>query len=431
MESEKAAPLLYDSNVGLPTFLGVLDQLERLLVENSALGMLYIDISKINRVEETHGTPTMEKVLRDISSILQSTIGKVIRTDDILTVAEVDGTDFMVFLAEKRKNRETFLLTREDVETVSDRVQTFVFSKIFYALYPYLKVRPRISVGYSFVVNNPLIKPRRLIYNLVDEAKTISKLQYNRVKIKTKEKLQRIILEEDITTLYQPIVDLNNFSIIGYEALTRGPKLSEFENPLMLFSLAQDAGLLFELDRVCRKKALFNAKDLPEGMKLFINTLPTTINDPEFHGSHLRTFLEEVKIDPSKIVFEITEHSAVENLALFREAVGYFSEMGISFAIDDMGTGYSNLESIIELRPRYLKFDLSMVKDIHRSLLKREMLTAIQNLARSMNAITLAEGIENKEDLITLRELGVQLGQGYFFAKPGPGFPDISPSSLA
>ncbi len=417
---------LYDENVGLPTFLGILNRLEDVLIDNSAIGMLYVDISKIQHIEETYGSGVFEKVMAGIADILKEMKGKVIRNDDIIAIGEPQGTSFMIFLSERRKEKDSVLLTQEDVETVSDRVQTYLFSKLFYAVYPYLKGRPEIAVGYSFIVNNPLIKPRRLLYTLLNEAKTIAQLQYNRQRVKNKEKLQRIILDENIDTFYQPIVNLKDYSVIGYEALTRGPKETEFETPAMLFSQAEESGLLFELDRVCRKKALLNAKNFERGKKLFINTLPTTINDPEFRGNYLKTLLTSVGIEASDIVFEITEGSAIDNYAVFREAVEYYSNMGISIAIDDMGTGYSNLESIIEIKPHYLKIDISMVKEIHKSLLKKEMLRAIMVLAKNMNSTILAEGIETKEELETLKELGVDLGQGFLFARPGPPYPQVS-----
>jgi EAL domain-containing protein (putative c-di-GMP-specific phosphodiesterase class I) len=212
---------------------------------------------------------------------------------------------------------------------------------------------------------------------------------------------------------------------MGFEALTRGPLKTEFETPMMLFALAEETGLVFELDRLCRKRAILNAKNLKEGMMLFINTLPTSIHDPDFRGKFLNEFLNDVKIKPDNLVFEITERFAIDNYPVFKEAVNYYTNMGVAIAIDDTGAGYSSLESIIELKPRYLKFDKNMVKDIDKSFIKKEMLRTLQSMAKNKDANIIAEGIETPSELKTLIDLGIGLGQGYLIAKPGPPFPKV------
>ncbi len=419
--------LLIDETTGLPTFLHIMEELEEILTKNHSLGMLYVDLSCLNRIEEKFGTYAYEQIVRSISEIIQSMRGNIIRTNDLIALSGVGTASPMIFLSERRTEKVDSFLTRENVEEVSDRVQDFLFSKIFYLVYPYIKERPKISVGFSFIVNNPLIAPRRLIYGLIEEAKHIAKLQRSRLEIKNKERLQTIILHEDIQTLYQPIINLDTFEIIGYEALSRGPLNSEYETPVMLFALAQETGLVFELDRLCRKRAFENARSLDSDKMIFINTLPTTIHDPDFRGKYLREFLKDLNIKPENIVFEVTENAAIENYALFREAVEYYTNMGISIAIDDTGTGYSTLESIIEIKPHYLKFDIAMVKNIDKSVLKRELLKALINVANHINATVIAEGVETQGELNALRQLGVKVGQGFLFARPGPAFPKVEP----
>jgi EAL domain-containing protein (putative c-di-GMP-specific phosphodiesterase class I)/GGDEF domain-containing protein len=426
MPHDRIDGLLRDPITQLPLYLDIIDKVEKQLIDDNAVGMLYIDVSGLEKIETNFGSETYENIIKKIAEEIKGMKGKAIRNEDLLTVSEPEGSSFLIFLSEKRRDKAKNDLTRDDVEMVSDRVYTYLFSKLFFIIYPYIKERPRISVGYSFVVNNPLIKSIRLVYKLIDEAKQIAKLQRTRTEVKNKEKLQRIILDEKITTLYQPIVNLTTFEVIGYEALTRGPLNTEFETPIMLFALAEETGLVFELDRLCRKKALLNAKDLKPGEKLFINTLPTTIHDPEFRGKYLQEFLNDVKIKPDNLVFEITERSAIENYPLFKEAVDYYTDIGVAIAIDDTGTGYSTLESIIELKPGYLKFDISMVKNIDKSFIKKEMLRTLKTMATNIRAHVIAEGIETVEELETLKKLDIPLGQGYLIARPGPPFPAIN-----
>jgi EAL domain-containing protein (putative c-di-GMP-specific phosphodiesterase class I) len=168
---------------------------------------------------------------------------------------------------------------------------------------------------------------------------------------------------------------------------------------------------------------------LKPGHKLFVNLLPTTIRDPEFQGERMLSFLSECGLAPSRIVLEITERLAIENYDPFLEAMKTFTDQGFSIAIDDMGAGYSGLEKIVRLNPRYLKFDLMMVRDIDTSFVKREMLKAIHSLASNVGADVIAEGIERPEELETLLELGIPYGQGFLFARPHPQLIEV-PSAV-
>ncbi len=132
-----------------------------------------------------------------------------------------------------------------------------------------------------------------------------------------REKLQELILRESVTTFYQPIIDFNRFEILGFEALSRGPQGTEFENPHNLFDAAAEADLHFELDRLCREKALQNAQGLNYNHKLFINCLPSSMFGLQYREAYLKSLLEELRIVPLNIVLEIVERDAIENFDLF------------------------------------------------------------------------------------------------------------------
>ncbi len=132
-----------------------------------------------------------------------------------------------------------------------------------------------------------------------------------------------------------------------------------------------------ELDRLCRERALLNSGKVPSNTRLFVNTLPATIRDPQFRGKPLIDFLDKVQVSPHRIVIEITEKLVIENYTLFREAMAYFTDLGMSFAVDDVGAGYSGLESIARLKPHFLKIDTNLVRDVHESSVNREMVKAL------------------------------------------------------
>ena len=122
--------------------------------------------------------------------------------------------------------------------------------------------------------------------------------------------------------MFQPIVDAAQpRRVLGYEALSRGPAGSVYQMPLRLFEMAEEADLVFELDRKCRRRALPSAAALPAGAKLFVNVFPSAMYDPEFQGAALVRLVESQGLRPDRVVLEITERSAIENYELFAEAL--------------------------------------------------------------------------------------------------------------
>ena len=149
-----------------------------------------------------------------------------------------------------------------------------------------------------------------------------------------------------------------------------------------------------------------------------MNTLPATIRDPQFRGKALIDFLDKAQVAPDRIVIEITEKLVIENYGLFRETMAYFTDLGMSFAVDDVGAGYSGLESIAQLKPTFLKIDIALVRDVHVSPVNHAMVKAIIALGHGIGATVIAEGIQTEEETQALRAMGVDYGQGYYLARP-------------
>jgi len=413
---------LADKNVvNVPTFEERLEDIKRYLKDNPILGMIIIDASKINKIEHEYGKDVYGDVLRSLLRIITGMAGNQIRIDDILTVNHIEGEQFYVFLSKKRTEKP---FQSGHIETVAERVYEHINSEMFLTIFPLLKKRPKISVGYAITIDNPLIQEERLINKLIEDAKLMANYLEFRALMRNKEKLQELITKEEIYTMYQPIVDLVSPKIVGYEALSRGPQDSGYENPYVLFSIAEETDLLFELDRICRKRSLVNAQGIPDGLKLFVNILPSTIHDPEFKGKYLQSFLDDIRISPSSIVLEISERHAIENFALFKEASEYYSDIGFSLAIDDTGAGYSNLKSLVEIRINYIKLDISLIRNVDKDPLRKEIVKAMVQIGKSIGADVIAEGIETHSELKVLLDLGLIYGQGFLFGRPAAPFSD-------
>lgn len=228
------------------------------------------------------------------------------------------------------------------------------------------------------------------------------------------EELKEIIKRELVEMVFQPIFYLETRQLIGYEVLTRGPQKSPLKNPEKLFQCALNYGMLFDLEMVCRRKALAKTGDLTAEKLLFFNNSPYFIESERF---------EEVLAlyaKPEQIVLEITERAEIKDFPRFCQILSSLKAKGFRIAIDDVGSGYSSLDAIAELEPNFVKVDIGLVRDINVNPKKQNLIRAIRLLCEQDQIISIAEGIETEDELNTLINLKIEAGQGYFLGRPAP-----------
>ncbi|MGN0496455.1 MAG: EAL domain-containing protein [Lachnospiraceae bacterium] len=233
--------------------------------------------------------------------------------------------------------------------------------------------------------------------------------------------LDRIIANKRVYPVFQPIVDLRNGEIHGYEALSRIITPDCISNPEELFDIAMGQGRTWELEKLCRKKIISRYAKFEQNMKngkLFINVNPMVMMDESFKANFTRKQLEKYGISPEKIVIEITERNAVDNIEEFIEAIQHYKKEGYQIAIDDIGACYSGLNVVCNTHPHYLKVDIQLIRDIDKDQMKYALVKGLVEIAIYASICILAEGIETEEELETLLDLGVMYGQGYFLGRP-------------
>ena len=230
--------------------------------------------------------------------------------------------------------------------------------------------------------------------------------------------LESILLHGRLSTLFQPIFSLSEQRILGYEALTRGPSNSPLHAPNALFSIARQQGRLSELELAARESAVRRFSEHRLSGKLFLNVCPETLLEPQHRSGRTLQLLQRLNIAPSDVVIELTEQSPIDDVALLDTALNHYRSMGFSIALDDLGAGYASLRLWSELRPDYVKIDRHFIEGIHYDALKREFVSSILQMAKAAQARVIAEGIEQPEELSILREMGVDLVQGYLLARP-------------
>jgi EAL domain-containing protein (putative c-di-GMP-specific phosphodiesterase class I) len=403
----------------IPTYHERIPELAKELAERGSIGVLVIDASSLGAIEYQYGADAYEEVRRRVFKLLQEQQGKDYRAGDILTLDEPRGLRFIFFL--ERKRRRTLPLTSVDLRAARARLVTSLLPALGRAAFPYLKVTPRLDLGQGLAIHNPLMHADRILSRVFRDALSFAAYQRRGEELQVLERLQDVILRERVITAYQPILRLKDKTVLGFEALSRGARGTGLETADALFGAATAHELVIELDRLCRARALLSSGRIPSNAKIFVNTLPATIRDPQFRGKPLIDFLARAQVSPERIVIEITEKLVIDNYGLFREAMAYFTDLGMSFAVDDVGAGYSGLESIARLKPQFLKIDTVLVRDVHSSVVNREMVKAIISLGQGIGSTVIAEGIHTEEETRALQNMGVEYGQGFYLARPDPG----------
>lgn len=229
--------------------------------------------------------------------------------------------------------------------------------------------------------------------------------------------IESLIKKEDFHHHFQPIYNIKNGSIIGYEGLFRS---NHHSNPEETFLKAKKEKQLFALDSRSIRKAFFTY--LKEGFSkkdgsLFLNILPSTILHPNF-PSFIKEFITEEHFNSQEIIFEISERELISDLTALKNRIKELKEQGFKFALDDVGKGYANIELIVELEPNFIKMDRYFTSNINTSNEKQTIINFFVYYCEKFNMKLILEGIENEIELALAKSLGLLYGQGYKLGKP-------------
>lgn len=197
--------------------------------------------------------------------------------------------------------------------------------------------------------------------------------------------------------------------VIGYEALMRGPRGAPYESPPMAFAMAATLDILEQLDTRCIEMASTVACD---GL-LFLNAHPRTIVQSDAFWAAVGAFSRS----PEYVVFEVVEHSPARQDDLLRALIE-LRALGFKIAVDDLGEGSAGLRRLVEFSPDFAKIDRFFIDGIDRDRKRRTVVQALVRIAEDLSTRIIAEGVEREEELAVLRDLGVQLAQGWLFGKP-------------
>ncbi len=421
-ERAEQAQMLYDFMTGLPTLPVMIERMRPQIKERGELVVVYFNFVRYSKIEEIYGWEKLDAVLETTAAGVKEFLDGHSMQASRVMVSYTNDDDFIFFHVPPAGEARA---SEQQITTLVGRLQEHVAQRIEVAHGEDIAALFEIYVGLARVYYNPKLRIERLIYRGIREAATAAKSVEERERARRVDDLRTSLRDRAVYVDYHPIVVATTRQIFGYEALARGVMRS-LRSPEVMFDVAAEADMIWELSRLCRSRAIEGIETrLGPGELLFINVDPHDFADPAFTEA-------EVK-DPSRVVIEITERTAIKDYPKFRERLKAFRNLGYRFAVDDAGSGYAGLGSIANLEPDFIKLDISLINAIDSNFIKQNLVESMVKFANDHGAQVIAEGVERSEEFETVKSLGVHLVQGFFLHRPisapASGVIAVSPSA--
>ncbi len=381
--------------------------IERVKSTHQYVGVLAIDVCDIGEINAKKGREAGDKVLIELARMLKENAGEG------AMCCRLGNDEFIVAQISPEDNSD---MTRRISEKILEALFTYNASPDAVAT---IEINAGAKTGY--VANWPDLEK---LVNVAVSRKNGNKAKALQMRIGKKlseEELNEAktvgnILDHNLFTYhFQPIVNAKDGSIYAYEALMRTnvePKVS----PLQVLKYAEHLGRLYDVEKATFFNVVHcmeNNKELFDGKKVFINSIPGEQLDGT-DAEHLAVKLSKFS---SSVVVELTEQSEADDIALERMKER-FHTIGVETAVDDYGTGYSNIINLLRYAPNYVKIDRMLLSGIDENQQKQHFVKSIISFAHENNFKALAEGVETTKEMETVISLGVDLIQGYYTAKP-------------
>jgi EAL domain-containing protein (putative c-di-GMP-specific phosphodiesterase class I) len=375
-------------------------ELSTVLDAGKRITVFYVHLPNSSIVEERYGWKTSAAYLGAAADYLRKAATKLRKARLVASLNSAFGDDFVLTCPQSEQD-ETF---GEELTAGLERHLVRTHSKFLSA--------DNVYVGMSSFQQLPRLNRERLMYRAIRQAQQQA-MDAGRFILQRQARLLDQSLKDDTFYLvFQPIVRLDNNKIYGQEALVRSNK-AELANPYVLLDIAEKTNRNHALGRHLRKLALASLGELPWDQLLFMNVHGMDLDDPEITDPP-----EALRMVGDRVILEITERTAISDFNVVRTGLQKLRNMGFRVAIDDLGSGYSTLTSVAQIEPEIIKFDMLLVRSIDQSRLRQKLLYQLIEFAKSIGCEIVAEGIETKAELETVKRLGCHLGQGFYLARP-------------
>ena len=427
-EAENEAHRLarHDVLTGLPNrrrFLEEFSQWTNHLLEDEVCALFVVDLDHFKPINDLYGHRLGDEVLRVISSRLL----EIVEGEGL--VARLAGDEFGILLRCRKGDDAPLRLARRIVHAIPEPISLASLS-----------IEVGVSVGGTIcdkrnsgdslaqrdgsAVETALRQADMAMYRAKTEGRGVYRFfdaamdERLQERVQLEREIKGAIARGEIVPYYQPLVDLNTHATIGYELLarwqhpTRGLLLPELFIPI-----AEDTNNIAELTYSVLSQAVRDTRDLPQNTFLSLNLSPRQFADP-WLSQKILAILTDAGFPPQRLEIEITETAVVQRLEEAKATLKSLRNLGVRIALDDFGTGYSGLHHLRELSLDTLKIDRSFIMQMLDKPEEAKIVKAILGLGRSLGLQTTAEGIETKEVLDKLIDLGCETGQGFLFGRP-------------
>ncbi|WP_432509256.1 sensor domain-containing phosphodiesterase [Kineococcus auxinigenes] len=270
-----------------------------------------------------------------------------------------------------------------------------------------------------------------LVADLVSDHLTSPTALQRRAEAEARRQVRQVLDTGDVRVLFQPVLRLADRAVVAHEALARFDAPC-FPRPDLAFAAATRVGLGVPLELLAARTALEQLHRVPAGTALNVNVSAEALGDPEVQGVLLH-HAERAARTGRRVVAEVTEHTQVTDYPALREAVRRVRAGGVGIAVDDAGAGYASFRHVLQLRPDTIKIDVSLVREVDTDPVRQALVRSLVEFATDVGASLVAEGVETAAEAQSLQRLGVELVQGYLYARPaalpqdGPAGEDAPP----
>ncbi|MFA6921771.1 MAG: EAL domain-containing protein [Gallionella sp.] len=410
---------MHDALTNLPNRILLDDRLEmaisRAARSNQRVALGFIDIDHFKQVNDNFGHKIGDRLLKEVSQRL----GLALRSTD--TLSRWGGDEFVVLCPDlnslqdaKDITQKLALLTREHI-TIEDTEFPFSFSAGF-AVYPDDASDSEMLLAQA---DRAMFYAKAQGRNNIQFFNTIAGKETGRQSFYIQSRLSTAIHNNQILAWLQPLISAQTGEVIGAEVLARWHEAEQgWIPPSVFIPMAESLGLIDKLGQSVWQQALCAFPRLPADHRLSVNLSKRQL----FSSTIVQQFCDDIRhagIKPRQIMLEITEGLALSDVEYARERIAELDAQGFGIAIDDFGTGYSSLSQLHEIPADELKLDISFVRRIHEKS-GLGIATAILSIAKSLNLECVAEGVEDAQTAALLTDMGVEILQGYHFAKPMP-----------
>jgi diguanylate cyclase (GGDEF)-like protein/PAS domain S-box-containing protein len=420
---------IHDPLTGLPNRLHFVERLGRELAEAEQRGeriaVLFLDLDRFKIVNDSLGHSAGDRLLVAVADRLSATMGP---TD---VVARFGGDEFTI-LCHNVTSEETAELVAERLAEAIARPVALIEGEVFVTA----SVGIALSGGAADTPETLLRNADAAMYRAKelgrDRAELFDAREHHRAvdDLRTGNALHRAIERGELRVHYQPMIDLDHGSLMGFEALIRWEHPERGLVPPMEFvPLAEETGLIvplgvWALEEACKQAVRWHeaTPDAPF-LSMSVNLSPRQLAEPALPNDVARV-LHGTGIQPSALWLEITESTLMRDTESALSALGALRALGLHLAVDDFGSGYSSLAYLQRLPVEALKIDRSFTEGVGTRKDSTAIVDAIVSLARALQLLTVAEGIETREQFRLVRGMGCDIGQGYLFgpARPAEAF---------